>query len=201
MTFSSIGIIIIVILIIGVLDSAKSAKGFFKTPFFRPGSREEIDESIAYLRTYRPIRCRKYHPDERLWEKYQNHFWEEPVLTEMAGDILRHLGLPTNSPPVYVVDDIDGNVAGMYYGSAIEIKIQRYTRPNEVFAVLIHEVMHYYLRTTGLGFSDVHKNEILTDTATIYFGFYDYIYSGYIHVGYIKESEIKYINNVLNQNE
>jgi len=200
MTFSAIGLITIVILIIGVLDSAKSADGFFKNILFRPGSREEIDDSIAYLRDKRPITRRKYQPDERLWEKYQKHFWEEPVLTEMAGDILRHLGIP-NNPPVYVVDDMEGNAAGKYYGNAIEIKIQRYTRPNEVFAVLIHECMHYYLRLTGLGFPDVHKNEILTDTATIYFGFYDYIYSGYIHVGYINESEIRYINDVLNQME
>ncbi len=201
MSFSIIGIITIIIIAIGVIDSSKSAKGFYKTLFFRPNNREEIDESIAYLKSKRPIRRREYQPDERLWEKYQNHFWEEPVLTELAGDILRHLGLPNNAPPVYVVDDMEGNAAGKYYGNAIAIKIQKYTRPNEIFAVLIHECMHYYLRLTGLGFPDVHKNEILTDTATIYFGFYDYIYSGYIHVGYIKESEIKYINNVLNQDE
>jgi len=201
MTFSVIGIITIVIIIIGVIDSSKSAKGFFKAPFFRPDNREEIDECIAYLKAKRPVKHRKYVPDERLWENYQKHFWEEPVLTQMAGDILRHLGLSNNAPPVYVVDDMEGNAAGKYYGSAIEIKIQRYTRPNEVFAVLIHECMHYYMRFTGLGVSDVHKNEILTDTATIYFGFYDFIYSGYIHVGYIKESEIKYINNVLKQEE
>lgn len=193
MTFSIIGIITIIIIVIGIIDSAKSSKGFFTTPFIRPDNREEIDESIAYLKAKRPIRRREYRPDERLWEKYQKHFWEESVLREMAGDILNHLGLPNNSPPVYVVDDMEGNAAGKYYGNAIEIKIQRYTRPNEVFAVLIHECMHYYLRLTGLGFSDVHKNEILTDTATIYFGFYDYIYSGYIHVGYIKDSEIRYI--------
>ena len=197
MTFSIIGIITIIIIVIGVIDSAKSAKGFFKTPFFRPDNREEIDESIAYLKNIRPMKKQEYHPNEMLWDKYQNHFREESVLREMAGDILKYLGLPNNLPQVYIVDGMEGNAVGKYYGGTVEINIQRYTRPNVVFAVLIHECMHYYLRLTGLSFSDVHKNEILTDTATIYFGFYDYIYSGYIRVGYIKDSEIRYIKKVL----
>ena len=56
---------------------------------------------------------------------------------------------------------------------------------DEVIAVLIHECMHYYLRATALGFEDRMKKEILTDTATIYFGFFECINRGYIHAGYI----------------
>lgn len=201
MIVSIVGIIIIVVFMIALISSVRSPGGFFGTLFSGKGSREEIDECIAYLKARRPGKRHDYQPDDRLWEKYRTHFREETVLTEMAGDILRHLGLPNNTPPVYVVDDMEGNAVGKYYGSFIEIKIQRYTRPNEVFAILIHECMHYYLRLTGLGFSDVHKNEILTDTASIYFGFYEYIYSGYIHAGYIRENEIRYINKVLSREE
>ena len=200
MGISVFGIIFIIIIVIGVIDTRNENTKF---SFSRPDNRKEIDESIAYLRNKRPVRLGKYQPDERLYDEFRYNLGDEAVLSRMAADILRHLGLAGNRIPVYVVDDLEGRAAGRYmsnaYGSSIEIKVQKYTRPNEVMAVLIHECMHYYLRLTGLGFEDEHKNEILTDTATIYFGLYDYIYSGYIHVGYIKDSEIKYINRVLSQ--
>ncbi|MCR5104783.1 MAG: hypothetical protein K6B68_10070 [Eubacterium sp.] len=188
----------IIIIVVGVIES-RGTSSFFSFPSIRPDNRGDIDESIAYLKGKRPKKPGRYVMKESLYERYQKHFYEEDTLSAVARDMLKHLGLPNNSVPVYVVDDMEGNAAGKFYGSAIEINIQRYTRPNEVLAVLIHECMHYYMRLTRLGFSDVQKNEILTDTATIYFGFYDYIYSGYIHVGYIKDSEIRYIKKVLDE--
>ena len=46
---------------------------------------------------------------------------------------------------------------------------------------------------------DTYKNEILTDTATVYMGFYKYMYDGYIMVGYLRESELKYVNEKLSR--
>ena len=161
----------------------------------------EIDESIEYLRQNRPISRRAYLPNENVYEDFKNNFWDERCLSAMAGDILRHLGLPNSHVPVYVVESMEGKAVGLYKqsgsGSSIEINISQFAVSNEVLAVLIHETMHYYLRMTGLGFPDTLKNEILTDTATIYFGFYNYIYDGYLHAGYIRYSEIKYIEKVL----
>ena len=161
----------------------------------------EIDESIDYLRKNRPIKRRAYMPDENVYEDFKNNFWDERCLTAMAEDILRHLGLPNSHVPVYVVESMDGKAVGLYKqsgsGSSIEINISQFAVSNEVLAVLIHETMHYYLKMTGLGFSDKLKNEILTDTATIYFGFYNFIHDGYLHAGYIRYSEIKYIDKVL----
>ena len=172
------------------------------TQFYAP-HRAEIDESIAYLKQNRWIARREYIPDKRLYNIFCENYTDPKVLSDMAGDILRHMGLPNVHIPVYPVSEMDGKAAGLYkqsmYGSCIEIKIEGRMMPNNVLAVLIHECMHYYLRTTGLGFQDTLKNEILTDTATIYFGFYEFIYSGYLNVGYIRYSEIKYIERVLDQ--
>ena len=161
----------------------------------------EIDESIDYLRKNRPINRRSYEPDENVYSMFQENFWDELCLTAMAKDILKHLGLSNASVPVRVVESMNGKAVGLYRqsntGSLIEINISQFAMASEVLAVLIHETMHYYLRFTGLGFSDTLRNEILTDTATIYFGFYEFINSGYLHAGYIRYSEIKYINKVL----
>ncbi len=121
----------------------------------------------------------------------------------MARDILKHLGLPNNSIPVYIVDELDENAAGSYtygsYGTCIEIKLKEDSYPPEVLAILIHECMHYYLRLTRIGYADIHKKDILTDTATIYFGFFEFMYEGYFRAGYINKSEMNYINKVLKE--
>ena len=173
----------------------------YYTQFYSP-HRAAIDESIAYLSQQRPIRRREYIPDERLYNLFCERYTDPKVLSDMARDILNHVGLPNVRIPVYPASEMDGKAAGLYkhssFGSCIEIKIEGRMMPNNVLSVLIHECMHYYLRTTGLGFQDTLKNEILTDTAAIYFGFYEFIYSGYVNVGYIRYSEIKYINRVLN---
>ena len=175
----------------------------YYTQFYSP-HRAQIDESIAYLRQYRAIRRREYIPDERLYNLFCERYMDPKVLSDMARDILNHVGLPNVRIPVYPVSEMDGKVAGLYkqsaFGSCIEIKIEGRMMPNNVLSVLIHECMHYYLRTTGLGFQDTLKNEILTDTAAIYFGFYEFIYSGYVNVGYIRYSEIKYIEKNLSKN-
>ncbi len=168
---------------------------------FMVRNKTEIDESIEYLKQNRAINRRNYVPNASMYEAFENNFWDDNCLSEMAGDILRHLGLPNTYIPVHVVESMQGKAVGLYKqsgnGSSIEINISQFAVSNEVMAVLIHETMHYYLTRTGLGFSDTLKNEILTDTATIYFGFYEFIHNGYLHAGYIRYSEIKYIEKIL----
>jgi hypothetical protein len=43
--------------------------------------------------------------------------------------------------------------------------------PRDIPAVLAHEVMHVFLHRKGIRFAETDRNEILTDTATIYLGF------------------------------
>lgn len=167
----------------------------------RSGVKEEIDDSLEYLTSKRPIERVKFTPSESVYTKFWDHYKETPALSAMAKEILKHLGLPNNSIPVYIVDELDENAAGSYsygmYGTCIEIKIKDDTYPTEVFAILIHECMHYYLRLTRMGFPETHKNEVLTDTATIYFGFYEYMYEGYFRAGYINKNEMDYIEKEL----
>ena len=163
---------------------------------FRVKHKKLINECLEYLSKKRSPK-QPYEPAQSVYERFLTDFTEITPLTVMAKDILKHLGLPNNTIAVYPVDYIDGSSAGRYIsdssGNYIEVRIMPDAKPNEILAVLIHELMHYYLRTTGLGFSETIKNEILTDTATIYFGFGEFIDKGYIRVGYIKYAEIKYI--------
>ena len=168
--------------------------------FFSVKNKKVINESLEYLSRKRP-RKPIYEPKQSVYERFLCEYTEFTALTAMAKDIMRHLGLPNNSIAVYPVDFIDGNAAGRYVndatGNYIEVRIMPDTKPSEIMAILIHELMHYYLRSTGLGFNETLKNEILTDTATIYFGFGRFIDRGYSRVGYIKFPEIQYIKRKL----
>lgn len=198
MTYSLLAYLI-VILVIGIVYFVIRKAGSFHPS--RSNIIEEVDESLEYLTSKRPVDRIRYVPDEQIYAKFCDHYNETPALSAMARDILKHLGLPNNSIPVYIVDDLDENAAGSYsygtYGTCIEIKLKEDSYPPEVLAILIHECMHYYLRLTRMGYSDKHKNEILTDTATIYFGFYEFMYEGYFRAGYINKSEMNYIEKVL----
>jgi len=85
-----------------------------------------------------------------------------------------------------------------------------YTDLYSVIAVVIHEFCHFYLDSHGIDLQNTLENEILTDTATIYFGFDDYMLEGYkphlepankdnlnvfTRVGYLDSKGLEYVIN------
>ncbi len=171
--------------------------------FFAVKHKKEINLSLEYLSSKRPMRS-AYEPNKELFERLQREY-STANLSAMARDILKHVGFPNSSIPVYPTTDMIGNSAGRYVcgpdGNYIEIRIMQDAKPNEVLATLIHECMHYYLSSTGVRLGDTIKNEILTDTATLYFGFGEIIDRGYVRIGYIKNAEINYIKRKLKKDE
>ncbi len=165
--------------------------------------KKEINESLKYLSSKRDRRP-AYEPDRIAFERFQREY-TTATLSAMARDILKHVGMTNSSIPVYPTTEIYDGSAGRYVcgteGNFIEVRILQDTKTNEVLATLIHECMHYYLRTSGIRFDDTIWNEILTDTATIYFGFGEIINRGYVRVGYIKDAEISYIKRKLKKEE
>lgn len=88
--------------------------------------------------------------------------------------------------------------AGTYYKGTINISDINTRTTSEVIAVLIHECMHHILFSKNIRINNTFENELLTDIACLYYGFGDYINSGYIRVGYLKRNDIRYIKKLLN---
>ncbi len=159
-------------------------------------SKKKIDECIGFLNN----RLKKPRSDYRinaiLYEQLKTNIYDEKVLRKIAIDIIGHCGL--KKPFINVI--VEGEVKGVggtysnYYGqSTITIMKGKYKTANEVLAVLVHECMHMYLNTVGIGYSDRDMNEYLTDVATVYMGFYDIVTNGYFHQGYLTTNNLKYV--------
>ena len=165
-------------------------------------NKSTIDSSIELLDERLGGKRSEFHPDERLYEIFQSDCTDPDILKCMATEILRHCGMEPNQLEVRAEEDLQvESAAGLYSYqngmSMITIRVSKYARYNMILAVLIHECMHYFLRHSGIGYSDTQANEILTDTTTVYMGFYEYMYQGSVMVGYLRDSEFRYVNNVL----
>ncbi|MCR4866020.1 MAG: hypothetical protein K5921_03765 [Lachnospiraceae bacterium] len=118
----------------------------------------------------------------------------EKVLTEVAKDIIAHCRLNGSLLRVKV-ENLSPNTAGQYSNDLIIINHLENTGYAKTMAVLIHECMRHYLRHRGIILKDTASNEYLTDIATLYMGFGEYINRGYVMAGYIKRHEIRYIKS------
>ena len=161
----------------------------------------EIQESIDLLR-YRLGESREdYHPALSIFDRFQNDFGNDNNLTAMAYDILNHCRKQPWNINVTRVDDLGKHTAGQYRQSGengqIMIRVGDDASPNIILSVLIHECMHHFLITSGIGFKDSHKNEVLTDTAALYLGFSEYMNKGQIGVGYLSYSELLYAEKLI----
>lgn len=165
-------------------------------------NKSEIDISIKYLNNKITEKTKEYKIKQSIYDKFHKNNTDELVLTELAKDILKHCHLIPASLYIKInKSDISNNHAGMYKiqgnTSTIEINYRPGIKEEEIIAILIHECMHFFLRCRNLGFSDDQHNEILTDTAAIYMGYYKYLKAGYGRVGYLNINEIEYIKNKL----
>ena len=165
-------------------------------------NRSAIDDSISLLSERLPDRRPEYVPDAAYYDAFKENCTDPELLTMMAYDILMHCGMKPENLRVVAKTKTDiRRAAGTYssdgHNSLITIQVTPTSRANIIFSVLIHECMHYFLFHSGIRFEKTYKNEILTDTATVYMGFYKYMYDGYIMVGYLRESELKYVNEKL----
>lgn len=180
--------------------------GLFKRNQGRPviNNNQEINQCIIYLTKQIRRQAPEYKPNKDIYRRFQKNNTDEMVLTALARDILKHCHFTPAALFVRVnKNNRPQDIAGMYkiqgHDSTIEINYHADMREEEILAILIHECMHFYLRCRNLGYSNKDKNELLTDTTTIYMGFYKYMKAGYGRVGYISPSTIDYIHNTLQQ--
>jgi hypothetical protein len=77
--------------------------------------------------------------------------------------------------------------------------------------VVVHEFCHFFLSESGIELVNTLENEVLTDTAAVYFGFYEIMREGYKpnlrsvsdgknqwhRVGYLNVDNIDYVHRTV----
>jgi len=151
-----------------------------------------------------------YKADEEILCKLREDKTDPYTLKLLLNDICEHVGLSgelfTLKVKNTVVSDRAGEIRPGVSNINITLDLKREYDIDAIISVLAHEVMHQYLFFKGIKRRDRWENEILTDTAVVYCGFYSYMISGYApkhgvnpfaytKVGYISTKDIEFIKN------
>ncbi|MBP3603284.1 MAG: hypothetical protein J6J79_03940 [Lachnospiraceae bacterium] len=170
--------------------------------------RNQITEALALLKKREKTPGEPYKAPEHLMRELTNDLHNEETLRSLLCDIAAHVGIDGQYIRLQFQDDYTkeyaGNIATNGAFTTINLQLHEFYTPEVITAVLAHEVMHLYLLYQGVHFSDTLKNEVLTDTAAVYYGFGEYLQRGYqvmetklgfsYHkVGYIRPEDVRFI--------
>lgn len=176
--------------------------------------REKIISSIQLLYKNKKSPGPVYIMPEELEQKLRENLRNGELIRQLLCSIAGHMGIDGNYIKLNFQDDATLNFAGNIHTNGawttINLQLHDYYNLDVITAVLAHEVMHLYLYYNGIQFSDTLSNEVLTDTAAVYFGFGDYLYKGYkiieidlgisYHkVGYIRPEDVQFIMDYIRQ--
>lgn len=178
--------------------------------------RQKIIKSLQLLYKRKKYAGEPYIMPERLEQGLVSELHNKELLRELLRSITVHMGIEGDLIRLRFQDDETLGYAGrISTGGAfttINLQLHEYYDLDVLTAVLAHEAMHLYLHYNGIYFSDTLMNEVLTDTAAVYFGFGEYLYRGYkmmeinlgssYHkVGYISPEDVQFIQNEIRKRD
>ena len=170
--------------------------------------KNQIAEALRLLQKSGKKPGEHYVAPEHLMEQLAGDLQQEEILRSLLCDIAAHVGIDGQYIRLQFQNDYTkeyaGNISTNGAFTTINLQLHEFYTPEVIVAVLSHEVMHLYLFYQGIHFSDTLKNEVLTDTAAVFFGFGKYLYDGYkvietnlgfsYHkVGYIRPEDVRFI--------
>lgn len=145
--------------------------------------REEIDASLTLLRKKFPYGHSNYRMPENLRMRLSANLSDPDLLKELLCDITKYMGIDGSYIKLKLSDDetkaYAGNIQTNGAFTTIRLQVHPYYDADVLTAVLAHEVMHLFLFYQGVSKRDALENEVLTDTAAVYFGFGEYLKKGY----------------------
>lgn len=177
---------------------------------FKKADKQKLKDCLALLNKYGKIPGKTYIMPEELEQELLLNLHDPELLRQLLKSITTHMGIEGDLIKLQLQDDATLEYAGQISSkgayTTIKLQIHDYYNLDVLTAVLAHEVMHLYLYYNGIAFPDTPSNEILTDTAAVYFGFGEYLYRGYkiievnlgfsYHkVGYIRPEDVQFIQN------
>ena len=170
--------------------------------------KEKLTDSLQLLKKNRQKPGKLYVMPTELEERLLLNLHDPELLKQLLCSIAEHMGIDGSYIRLQFQDDATldyaGNITTNGAFTTINLQIHAYYNLDVITAILSHEVMHLYLYYNGIRFSDTLSNEVLTDTAAVYFGFGEYLYRGYkvietqlgfsYHkVGYIRPEDVRFL--------
>lgn len=175
---------------------------------FKKVNTDKLSECLTVLRKHKQKPGDVYTIPENLKQALTHNLYDSYNLKLLLCSIAAHMGIDGEYIRLNMQDDsaasYAGNISTNGAWTTINLLMRPYYDLNVVTAVLAHEVMHLYLYYKGIQIRDSLSNEVLTDTAAVYFGFGEYLYKGYqvietnlafsYHkVGYIRPQDVSFI--------
>lgn len=180
--------------------------------FVRKVSKELLQECVDVLKEQDREPYDPYTVPYDIILALQEDLRNEKLLKRLLDSICDHLGMEGKYVRLVVEDkpaaDYAGNISTNGAFTTVRLELKKGSNVDGVIAVLAHEAVHLHLFYKGIALEDQWENEILTDTATIYYGFGDYMYRGYSvmrdefaltyrKIGYITQKDIQYISSII----
>ena len=181
-----------------------------KVPKGKKLTHELLDACIEQLKKQDKSNHGSYRASEYVLAGLKEDMQNPGNLKKLLDDICEHVGLNGDLFSLNIINSIVSDKAGEIRPGVsninITIDLKEEYDVNTVISVMAHEVMHQYLFFKGISRRDKWENEILTDTAVVYTGFYEYMIKGYevkhgvnpfayTKVGYITTKDIEYIKD------
>lgn len=178
--------------------------------------RQKIEECLLFLQKKVKIPGETYIMSEDLKKRLLADLHNRDFLEELLCDIAMHVGIDGSYIRLHLLDDYTkeyaGNISTGGAWTTINLQLHSFYDLDVITAILSHEVMHMYLYYQGIHKHDTLDNEVLTDTAAVYFGYGEYLYRGYkvietnlglsYHkVGYIRPEDVRFIQEKINEKQ
>lgn len=149
--------------------------------------------------------------------------YSDKAIDKLVKLILKHMNLEKDKIDVKVINKSSKEYlkyVGLYQEfkdntNKITIIVTRKYNYENIVATVIHECTHHFLFKNKIKYKDVRENEILTDIATIYLGFSEYMIQGYqkrtivnykneftrliddAKIGYVTSKDLQVANKIL----
>lgn len=138
-----------------------------------------------------------YEPDSIIYESFLRNPYNMDNLKNATMHILKYVGYTGQEPTVQygILGSEPSNHIVNIHRAYITINSEPKKKPEELYALLIHECMNLYMFNRKIEFSSYYPKEYAADVIAVYLGFYDFMKKGYKHSGYLTTKELKYIKN------
>lgn len=181
-----------------------------------------LDDGIRYLYRKQSKTSTQFSLDRNLMKAINKRQNIDKDLELLMLQILQHMKAPLNGVQLHIVRSnfdsyrVGGTAARYgktsYQNREIEIFLRDDQKAIHIAAILIHECAHYYMDYKNIHAQDGYDEEILTDEATVFLGFYRIMHKAYApkskvvrdhrgqdiqynsKVGYLTDAEIDYCN-------